>query len=168
MERYLTIIMILFSFNISHDQVRNTTNDFLCLTNEINPINGNVVKIEFNSQILYWDTINSKIIKDENYFKILNCKDNIISLAYFIVNEDIVCNFVCNKNTTLKKGDVAYIFLRENLLVFDGACLGIQFDSWDIDCQYSHGLLDYIESHRKQVFLQVIDCLNNQGVSPTK
>jgi len=135
--------------------------------NMFEKIKQDTIKIEFGNQfILYWNCVNSKIIKEKNYYTILENKKNIRSIADFITNQDIVCNFVCNKETALKKGDVAYLFLSENMYIYEFKCLRKQFDVFDLDCSCPRGLLDYIEKNRDLVFQQVMFCLDNGGMDP--
>jgi hypothetical protein len=128
-------------------------------------IKQDTIKVEFGNQfLLYWDCVNHKIIKDENYFAILENENNIFSIAHFITNQEIVCDFVCSKDTALKKGDVAFLFLRENKFI-EFSCFGIQFD-WFNDCKYPAALLDYVENNRTFVFRRVMDCLKYGGGFP--
>ena len=123
------------------------------------------IKVEFeNKFLLYWDCLNHKIIEDENYFAILKSKNNIRSMACFIVNREVVCNFVCSKETTLKKGDIAYLFLIKNKFIYTFECLKMQFDSFEKNCKYPTSLLDYIEKNRNLVFQKVMVYLDSTGI----
>ncbi|MDR3000290.1 MAG: hypothetical protein LBU89_03405 [Fibromonadaceae bacterium] len=134
--------------------------------------NPDIVKVKFGNQfILYWDCANDEIMEDENFFSILQSKENIYFMAHFITNEEIVCDRVCSKGHipkkgahVLKKGDIAYLFLSEyyNRLIYNVECLGRQFGSSFPRCKYNNGLLDYIEEHRDLVFQKVISCLESK------
>ena len=119
------------------------------------------IKVEFENQFtLYWDCVNHKIIRDDNYYGILENKENVRAIGFFITDKKKVCNFVCSKKKSLKKGDVAYLFLSENGFVYEAKDLGEQFDVLYSDCRYPYGLLDYIEKNRNIVFKKVMSCIN--------
>jgi hypothetical protein len=156
-KSYIAVLLFLFAYNFS-----NGVNNFCIKEND----KQDTIKVEFGNQfILYWDCANSRIIPDENCRTILNDSNNIRSMAYFITNQEIVCDFVCTKDTVLRKGDIAYLFLRGTMFIYDGGCLGRDFDVFDY-CGYPWGLLNYIEENRDLVFQKVMLCLDNKGVNP--
>ena len=134
-------------------------------------------KVKFGNQfILYWDCANHKLMEDEIFFSILQNKENIYSIAHFITDKEIVCDFVCGKDDipeksppVLRKGDIAYLFLSEyhNKLISDNECLGgSSFTSFYPGCKYNGNLLDYIERNRNLVFQKVMSCLDRQRTMP--
>jgi hypothetical protein len=130
-----------------------------------------IIKVEFGDQFtLNWDGINHKIIKDENYFAILKNKSNIRSMAYFITNEEVVYDFVCNKRSALKKGDTAaLLFTERNHFLYEtnspiSCFIGRSFNPFTAFCRIWGGLLDYIEENRELVFQRVMSCLDNKDI----
>lgn len=107
--------------------------------------------------LVYWDISKETIIKDDNYFKILNNKGNIDKIIEDISSTEVITNSICGKNKSFKKGDIAYIFLRENRLISDYKCLHRQFDVYS-SCVYPEQLLNYIEENREFVKNNVKDC----------
>ena len=154
-------VVFVITCSFSHKQEQNLLNNS-CSTPE--KVKQDTIRVEFgNKFLLYWDCVNHKIIEDENYFAILKNKNNIRSMAYFIANQEVVCDFVCSKETALKKGDVAYLFLNRNRFIYTFECLRMQFD-WFDDCWYPVALLDYIENNRDLVFQKVMICLDSKDI----
>jgi len=152
---YIVIILFIAVCNFSSGAVNN-----LCVEEKHKQ---DTIKVEFGNQfVLYWNYEKSEIIRDENYYNILKNRKDIRALAYFIPNEEIVCDFVCSKETPLKKGDVAYLFLIRNMLAYPAQDLGMQFDCFEKNCKYPGDLLDYIEENRDIVFQKVITCLDSR------
>jgi hypothetical protein len=119
-----------------------------------------IIKVEFGKEhFLYWDRVNHGILDDENSSSILRNKKNIRSVAYFITNEDVVCDVVCGKKNALRKGDIAFLFIWHSQWMCH---LGRQFCSYE--CGFPVGLLDYVESDRDVVFQKVMSCLDSKGI----
>ena len=134
----------------------------------LNEVRQDIVKVEFGEQFaLYWDGINHEIIKNESYFALLENKDNIRFMSHFIANEEIVYDFICNKANALKKGDIAFIFLRDHGLLRNckPPILGrIPFNSFSLYCQYPERLFDYVERNREQISQIAISCLDSAEI----
>jgi|GEM_PF-1756036 len=129
---------------------------------EFGNLTEDTIKIEFGNQfVLYWNSKENIIIRDDNYYNIKKNKSNIIALSKFISNEDIICKRVCSKENALKKGDVAFLYLEENQIIALFRCLQIQFDTYTY-CKYPDGLLDYIESNRALVYQKVQNYLKSK------
>ncbi|MDR0516124.1 MAG: hypothetical protein LBH25_03680 [Fibromonadaceae bacterium] len=122
-------------------------------------------KVKFGNRfVLYWDCANHEIMEDENFFSILQNKENIYSMASFITDKKVVCDNVRSKKDRIfKKGDIAYLFLSEyyNKLISSSECLGIQLERFIPGCEYNEGLLDYIEKNRNLVSQKVMSCLDS-------
>ena len=151
-------MLIILGYSFGQEDKKNNETVFDTSNNSIENTKQNLIKVMFEDRILYWDSINNNIVKDENYLKILSDTGNICTFVTFVKNEEIVAQSVCSKKTPLKKGDIVYLFLRENGMVSTFQCLAMDFDSYD-NCEYPYGLLDFIEKKRTYVFERVMLCM---------
>lgn len=120
-----------------------------------------IIKVEFGDQfVLSWDRVDHRIVRDENYFAVLEDRNNFRRMANFITNEEIVSNYVCEKESPLKKGDIALLFLLRNGL----ACIGHRYNSFTFPCLSPNFLLDNVERNRILFFQRTMDCLDEKGI----
>ena len=134
----------------------------------LNKIRQDIIKVGFGEQFaLYWDGINHEIIKNESYFALLENKDNIRLMSHFIANEEIVYDFICNKENALKKGDIAFIFLIDHGLLHNckpPILRKIPFNSYRLYCQYPEGIFNHVERNRKLISQIAISCLDGADI----
>jgi len=169
-KRIINCINIMFRGGILFVREHNAIFDTLIQDTIFKKNRQDIIKVEFEDQFaLYWDGINHKIIKDENYFAILKNRDDMRSMARFITNEEVVYDFVCNKKSALKKGDVAYLFLNGWTFFLDmdpplSCNIGIQRNHFEPFCRYPNHVLNYIEKNRELVSLKVMSCLESSDI----
>ncbi|PQA89888.1 hypothetical protein B0A69_21635 [Chryseobacterium shigense] len=131
------------------------------IESEKNDVVQDVIAIIFDKGVqLKWNVVKNKIIKDSTYNEILKDKKKIEILVNNISNnEDLKIKLCSKKTATLKKGDIAFIYLYENKKIYLFTCLKTQFDVVNEACEYPDELLDYIEKNRFKVQKQIGDCI---------
>ena len=117
------------------------------------------IEIIFSENIvLKWDVDNNKFKKGYFYQKIKKSNENLLFLKKSITDTTDLGVRVCSKKKSLKKGDIAFLYLQDIGKIQLYSCLKIQFDVFEEKCPFPEGLLDYIEDNRKIVKDKVIKC----------
>ena len=121
-------------------------------------IKDSVISVSFEDGIiLHWNTITHQFIKVEEYKKILNDNKKISLLIENIKNNEDLNIDICSKETGLKKGDIAFLFLLKNNKIELFLCLKRQFNTID-ECGIPGGLLDFLEQNRINVSEKIRQC----------
>lgn len=102
-------------------------------------------KIEFN-----WNNKTSRI-KDDSLLKLIKdiWQGEKFDILNQINNNELTQGYICPSNKKLSKGGFAFLLLDEleEIPYFD--LFQIQFDSYELDCKYPNGLLDFVERKPK-------------------
>lgn len=109
------------------------------------------LQIDFEGGIsLLWDKVNDNIIRDSNFYS-LSQKPININIVNAIVDTTFVSENVCSKHSSLKKGDIAFIFLMRSHQILIGHDFNMQWDVIRNHCPYFCGLLDWVEDNREYI-----------------
>ncbi len=119
-----------------------------------------ILSVKFNSSlILKWDVNKSNFVLDSSYNSIKKQKKNLSELIENISNNENLNISICSKKGNLKKGDIAFLYLKSIGKIELFKCLHLQFDLYNQNCLYPDELLDYVEKNRIKVKQQVKTCL---------
>ena len=116
------------------------------------------LQIEFDGGIhILWDNVNDMIIEDENYHSLTQKPIN-INIVNAITDTTFVSNNVCSKNSSLKKGDIAFILLMISGHIAIANDFHIQICTKELeDCPYFDGVLDWVEEDREHIKETLLD-----------
>ncbi len=116
------------------------------------------IQIVFSKDIkLKWDIAKSRFVKDSYYENIKNNRELIKKLFNSITDTTDLKIKTDTKTNTLKKGDIAFLYLNETGEIQLYKCLKIQFDILD-KSRIPYGLLDYLETNRVEVAKKAKEC----------
>ncbi|WP_128330594.1 hypothetical protein [Apibacter sp. HY039] len=120
-----------------------------------------IIPVKISAKVsLNWNTITNTIERDSTYNTIKADKEKLKYLLNNIINEEKLNIKVCSKKEFLRKGYIAFIYLMRLNYIQPVQCLKLQFYTFESDCQYFLGLLDYIENNREDVSRRVNLCSN--------
>ena len=116
------------------------------------------IQIVFSKDIkLKWDIAKSRFVEDSYYKNIKNNRELIEKLFNSIIDTTDLKIKTDTKTNTLKKGDIAFLYLNEIGEIQLYKCLKIQFDILD-KSRIPYGLLDYLETNRAEVAKKAKEC----------
>lgn len=164
MKRLLILMFLTFVFAWSCKQkeksVKAETSTSL-VKSTANETEQNLVSIDFSDKYqLLWDKEKNAFVKNENYNNYLKNNNILKEIAKNIADDKVLdFKFECVRETNLKLGDLAFLYLMENNKIYLFQCLERQFDVIDSDCKIPVGLFDYVDKNRKLVSEKVVGCL---------
>lgn len=126
------------------------------------PVSMKVINVELiKGYRINWDTEGDTIIRDKLYLNLtaikVRKKDELIKA---IANKVILADSVCTKEAPLRIGDIAFIFIDNEFDIPYSSLFQVWFDV--IECEYTLGILDYVEEERNVVIekLKSYDMVN--------
>lgn len=105
-----------------------------------------------NGTSLHWSNQSSKIIEDSLFREVsVSFPKKRMSLIALISDTTETQAKACGVDKNLLVGDISFLLIDKIKMVPYFKVLGVQWDTYDMDCPYPFGLLDYINSHRDEV-----------------
>lgn len=144
---YLLLIIGFWSCNRdkNNDSIKKESKELV--SEDIIKKDPSVIQVQFAPDIiLSWNTKN-RLEEDTSYHTIKNDRQKIYKLIESISDEEDLNVPTCVKEETLKKGDVAFLYLIRIYNVPPAKCFKMQFCLPDQMCE---SLLGYLKRNRKE------------------
>jgi hypothetical protein len=112
--------------------------------------------------IIEWNASSEMLIKNNDYKRIaINFSEYSEEILEALSDTTLTRFKVCGKTTNLRKGDFAWMLLRE-LRMIPKSCSIRSFDTYGGMCFFPVGLLDYMEENRQEVAQGLKDCVEQE------
>lgn len=101
---------------------------------------------------IHWDNRSHRIASDSLLgFIAMNFSEMQQTITKQILDTTGTPAIACNANRNLVVGDIAFLLVDEVKRIPYFQVLGVQFDAFNFECSYPHGLFTYISEDREMV-----------------